>query len=150
MGGVEHFCERFCDLLGESDISLKDVAAATGIKLSRLYDFKSGKHAPSFDNAVKLKELFGCTFDYMFGFTDDYARGTHICSGNVNGRLKTAIDQSKCSRCALSAKTGIDQAQLARWYGGKRPSPVSSPRPYTWRTTGLSCRLRRLKKFPLK
>lgn len=125
MGGIEHFCERFSDLLDEGGMTLKDAAAATGIKLSRLYDFKSGKHAPSLDNAVKLKELFGCSLDYMFGFTDDYVHGKHARTGEVCDRVKTAIDQSKYSRYALSTKTGIDQSQLARWYGGKQPSLVS-------------------------
>lgn len=125
MGGIEHFCERFSDLLDEGGITLKDVADATGIKLSRLYDFKSGKHAPSLNNAVKLKELFGCTLDYMFGFTDDYIHGTPARTGDIRDRVRAAIDQSKYSRYALSAKTGIDQAQLARWYSGRQPSLVS-------------------------
>lgn len=125
MGGIEYFSERLNDLIAESGMNIADVAHATGIKLSRLYDFRRGEHAPSLANAIKLKELFKCSLDYMFGFTDDYGSCGETDCTLISDRVRGAIDSYGESRYALSRRTGIDQSQLSKWYNGAKPSLVS-------------------------
>ena len=67
------FRERLKDFIDDGE-DVKSFAAGAGIELSRLYDYLSGKHAPSAENAIKIARYCKCTLNYLFGFEKVLAR----------------------------------------------------------------------------
>lgn len=126
MERLKVFCERFGELMNENGHNVLSVSKETGIIRSRLYDFLSGKHAPSLENAIKIAKLYKCTLDYLFGYANDFIPKEPKQTQSVTQRLKGAIDGSKLTRYQLCKLTGISEPQLSRWYNGKQqPSLVS-------------------------
>lgn len=123
---LNFFGDCLAELLSLTGKSIKELSAATNIRLSRLYDFFNKKHIPSLENAIKIADYFECPLDFLFGFVTDYKPRTYSLRGTVCEQVKNAIDRSGMSRYQLHKKTDIDESQLLRWYSGKQtPSLVS-------------------------
>lgn len=121
-----YFWECFADISAERDLDIKRISADTGIAKSRLYAFRNGKQLPSLDNALKLSEYFGCSLDYLFGFTEVCSPPAACYSAPVSERVKTAMDASSLTRYKIFRFTDISQAQLYRWYHGIQVPALSS------------------------
>ena len=120
------FSENFCDLLAERGVMLKELADRTGIKVSRLYDFRNRKHLPSLENACKLADFFCCSLDYLCGLRPEYGPRTFVRSLPIHTCLREAVDKSELSRYQLSKRTGLSQSQLSDCYNGKTEPSLAS------------------------
>lgn len=119
------FRERLKDFIDDGE-DVKSFAAGAGIELSRLYDYLSGKHAPSAENAIKIARYCKCTLNYLFGFEKDYKKAEICVAESPCARFKAAIDGSGISRYRLGKELNVSQSRLSRWYNGvQTPELVS-------------------------
>lgn len=126
MDHLNYFGDCLKELLADSGMSIKYLSEKTTIRLSRLYDFLNKKHIPSFENAIKIADAFGCPLDYLFGFITDFTPQNFTVTGSVSENVVFAMNNSKLTRYQIHKKTNIDESQLQRWHSGKQtPSLVS-------------------------
>lgn len=129
MNRIAYFSEILKDLMIERDLTVSELSSLSGVNVSRIYDYLSGK-APATHNAIKIANVLKCSLDYLFGFEQENTlKDDYFLTSDCNQRLKSVIDQSGKSRYKISQDTGITQAQLLNWYKRYRipklPSLVS-------------------------
>lgn len=56
---------KFQKLLDERKVSIYLVSKETGIPMTCLYEWKSGRSKPKLDKLLKLAEYFGVSLDYF-------------------------------------------------------------------------------------
>lgn len=61
------FSQSFAALLKSKDLSRYRINKDTGISINRLDDWYLGRGLPSVDNAIKLKNYFKCSLDFLLG-----------------------------------------------------------------------------------
>ena len=132
------FQDTLEELLLSNNLKMSDLAEKTGIAPSRLYSYKRGEDIPSFDNAIKIAEVFECSFDYLFGLSDENKKENYKISSTPTKRFQELITQSGLTRYKISKLTGIDEAKLSSWYTGKKIPTLSS---LYLLAKGLSCSL---------
>lgn len=132
------FQDTLEELLLSHNLKMGDLAEKTGIAPSRLYSYKRGEDIPSFENATKIAEVFGCSFDYLFGLTDKNKKENYKTSSTPTKRFQELIAQSGLTRYKISKLTGISEAKLSSWYTGRKIPTLSS---LYILAKGLSCSL---------
>lgn len=127
MDRLKYFSDCLNDILIERNITVKELSATSGITDSRLYDFLSGKCAPSLTNAVKLANTLHCTLNYLFGFDEEYVYcENYVLTSDCSERLRQVINTSGKTRYRISKETKVSQQQLHNWYKNKQiPTLVS-------------------------
>lgn len=61
------FSERLKTLRKEKKLTQKELAEQIGIKRNSYSDWENNKTSPSFENLVKLADLFEVSLDWLFG-----------------------------------------------------------------------------------
>ena len=61
------FSDRLKTLRKEKKLTQKELAEQIGIKQNSYSDWETGKTEPSFENLIKLADLFGISLDWLFG-----------------------------------------------------------------------------------
>lgn len=64
------FPKRLRELIDDSDMSLRDIAADMGISFTVLSDWQCGNKAPRVDNFVKIADYFDVSCDWLLGLSD--------------------------------------------------------------------------------
>lgn len=107
-------------------LTVKDLEDKTKIHHTSLYAYLEGDFIPSLNSAVKIADLFGCSFDFLFGFSESFINRKYVCSGNINERLKIMIDKRGLSRYKVAQLTRVSQNQVCNWYHGKTVPKLAS------------------------
>ncbi len=104
----------------EKNISAAALSSESGVNVSRIYDYLSGK-APATHNAVKIAQVLECTLDYLFGFESEYeVCKEYTLTSDCTQRFREAVEKSGKTRYLISQETGMTQTQLSNWYLGKQ------------------------------
>ena len=120
MNRVAFFAECLRDLMIERNLSVADLSQQSGVNVSRIYDYLSGK-APATHNAVKIAQVLNCTLDYLFGFEADCEEcRDYALSSDCTARFREAVVKCGKSRYLIAKETGLTQTQLSNWYLGKQ------------------------------
>ena len=120
MNRISFFAECLKDTMIERNLSVADLSQQSGVNVSRIYDYLSGK-APATHNAVKIAQVLNCTLDYLFGFESDYVEcSDYTLSSDCTARFREAVAKCGKSRYLIAKETGLTQTQLSNWYLGKQ------------------------------
>ena len=120
MNRISFFAECLKDTMIERNLSVADLSQQSGVNVSRIYDYLSGK-APATHNAVKIAQVLKCTLDYLFGFESDYVEcSNYTLSSDCTARFREAVAKCGKSRYLIAKETGLTQTQLSNWYLGKQ------------------------------
>lgn len=68
------FSERFSELVFESGITPKELAAVLAIDLTDIYAYLKGKNLPRLTVAIKIADYFCCSMDFLFGRKDEFEK----------------------------------------------------------------------------
>lgn len=132
------FQDTLEELLLTNNLDMGDLIEITKISPSRLYSYKRGDNVPSIENATKIASVFSCSFDYLFGLTDEKKKENYKIASTPTKRFQDLVAQSGLTRYKISKLTGIDEAKLSSWYTGKKIPTLSS---LYLLAKGLSCSL---------
>ena len=120
MNRISFFAECLKDTMIERNLSVADLSQQSGVNVSRIYDYLSGK-APATHNAVKIAQVLNCTLDYLFGFESDYVEcSDYTLSSDCTARFRETVAKCGKSRYLIAKETGLTQTQLSNWYLGKQ------------------------------
>ncbi len=126
MNRIAYFSENLKDMLIERDITVAELSQQSGVNVSRIYDYLSGK-APATHNAIKIARVLKCTLDFLFGFDAQYEKcADYTLSSNCTIRFREAVENSGKSRYRIAKDMGITQTQLSNWYLGKQTPKLIS------------------------
>lgn len=73
MEELEILFQRLRQLRNEKDVSLEEVATATGISKSLMSRYERGLVDPGLKPLTKLARYYNVSLDWLFGFTNDRA-----------------------------------------------------------------------------
>lgn len=120
MNRIAYFSECLRDLMIEKNITAAALSSESGVNVSRIYDYLSGK-APATHNAVKIAQVLECTLDYLFGFESEYeVCKEYTLTSDCTERFRESVEKSGKTRYLISQETGMTQTQLSNWYLGKQ------------------------------
>ena len=66
---------RLKELRLANNLTMREVAAATGVKYTTYVNHEHGYREASFEQLVKYADYYGCTLDYLIGRSDDPLNG---------------------------------------------------------------------------
>ncbi len=72
MENLDCFKENLKELMEINNYTVKDISLKTGIKTSTIYSYLNDKHIPDLTRAIKIAQVFDCSLDFLFGFTEDF------------------------------------------------------------------------------
>lgn len=126
MNRITYFSECLKDMMIEKAITVAELSQKSGVNVSRIYDYLSGK-APATHNAIKIARVLKCTLDYLFGFDTQYVIcNEYVISSDCTKRFREAVENSGKSRYRIANDMGITQTQLSNWYLGKQTPKLIS------------------------
>ena len=67
----DKFAKRLKELRNEKGLSQEDLANAIQSSTNAVGMYETGKRMPREEILERIKGFFGCTYDYLFGFSDD-------------------------------------------------------------------------------
>lgn len=100
----------FEELMKEKGVKIPDVARATGINTSTLYEWKGGKYTPKTDKLAKIAEYFGVPLDRFTRAVE--SEGYYIDPETAAYAQKLADD--KAFRVLYDAAAGATPEDLER------------------------------------
>ena len=126
MNRIVYFSECLQDMLIERAITVAELSQQSGVNVSRIYDYLSGK-APATHNAIKIAQVLKCRLDYLFGFETQYEIcDEYVLSSDCTKRFREAVENSGKTRYRIAKDMGITQTQLSNWYLGKQTPKLIS------------------------
>nr|DAU44076.1 MAG TPA: repressor protein [Caudoviricetes sp.] len=70
METLEKFPERLKGIIGERDVTLRELVKRIGVSLGILSDWQNGNKKPKVESVIKLATYFNVSTDYLLGLTD--------------------------------------------------------------------------------
>lgn len=67
---MNKFSERLKELRIEKNLTQGDLAKQTGMTQSGIAKWETGVASPSIDMLIALAKIFGCSIDYLVGYSD--------------------------------------------------------------------------------
>ena len=67
----DKFAKRLKELRAEKGISQDELSKAINSSTNTIGMYETGKRMPREDMLERLREFFGCSYDYLFGFSDE-------------------------------------------------------------------------------
>ena len=123
-----NFSERLNILIRNNNLSKAKLSREIGIATSRLSNFCNGIDMPSLKNALKLVNFFKCSFDFLFGLTDDLHTINEERTYNKQiflKRINIMLDINQLSIRSLCSKIGLNNSSVWSWKKSDLPKPES-------------------------
>ena len=70
MATLEKFPERLKEIIGERDVTLRELVKRLNVSLGILSDWQNGNKKPKVESVIKLASYFDVSTDYLLGLTD--------------------------------------------------------------------------------
>jgi len=118
------FSKRLFEIMLERNISNAELSRESGISTARLSNFYNGKDMPSIKNAFKLVNYFSCTFNYLFGLSDENVQineKRQYVFETFYKRLNVLLSINLISQRKLCKEIGINKACISNWRNGQNP-----------------------------
>ena len=111
--------ERLAEMMAERDFKPVDLASQMGISRNTITRYLQGTRFPSFENFIKMLELFHCSADFLIGLTDNPLTNVSfqpIVAFSV--RFRALLTEHKMSQYALRKITGFSYDNFNQWLKG--------------------------------
>ncbi len=111
------FKERLKELLDEKQTYGTKFACETQIcSKSTIYDWLNGKQFPKVDKAIKLREYFSCSLDYLFNNAEyEEIKSTKQVSTFAK-RLKEILKDKKIKEVDFFKNLKYSTANITKWF----------------------------------
>ena len=112
--------ERLAELMAERELKPVSLANEIGISRNTITRYLQGVRLPSFENFVKLLDVFHCSADFLIGLTDNPSYNVVykpvVCFAT---RFQTLLTERKISQYALHQQTHFSYDNFNSWLKGK-------------------------------
>ena len=122
----ENFQDTLQELIVARNLTIKTLSEQSGVPLSPLYRFAKGESIPSHENAAKLAAYFACSFDYLFGLTDEYKAEQYTTVCSPNERFRDFLKENNYTRYQVHKATGLEEKRLSDWFHNHRTPSLAS------------------------
>lgn len=111
--------ERLCELMAEKEFKPIDLANQMGISRNTVTRYLQGTRLPSFDNFLKILEIFTCSADFLIGLTDNPLTDvSYAPTKPFSQRFQQLLIERKMSQYALRKITGFSYDNFNQWLKG--------------------------------
>jgi DNA-binding helix-turn-helix protein len=114
------FSERFSELVFESGITPKELAAVLAIDLTDIYAYLKGKNLPRLTVAIKIADYFCCSMDFLFGRKDEFEKIHCKPAKPFSECFQKLLSERGCKRSTLKSAKLFAKQTIDDWYHGKR------------------------------
>ena len=120
MEAKDDFLTILKDLMDEKELSFEKLSAKININPRTMRRWKENCN-PKLSSLLKLSEFFDCSLDYLFGFTNEFARHvsavptTFLTRYNQLKEEKHLKDYHICKLCDVASST------ISEWHEGIEP-----------------------------
>ena len=104
------------DLRGFTEQSLAD---GSGIPVSCISQYMSGKQAPYLDSLIKLADFLHCSIDYLLGQSDDGSEKLYKVCPPFSKRLEELRKKKGFTSMQIYNAEGISKSSYYEWRRGK-------------------------------
>ncbi len=112
--------KQLTELMAERELKPVNLAEQIGISRNTITRYLQGVRLPSFDNFVKLLEIFNCSADFLIGLTDNPCYGvSYQPIDSFSIRFQTLLTERQMSQYALHQKTNFSYDNFSSWLKGK-------------------------------
>ena len=111
------FNEKLKDLMQEKKLKAPQLAMDLGIKTNKLvYNWLNGVSTPKLSYALKLRDYFSCSLDYLFG-NSDYEEIKETKQINTfNNKLKEILKNKKITQTKLLSDLKLSNSNSNSWH----------------------------------
>lgn len=109
------FSERLQDFMFDNKISPEKLSKAVGVDLSMVYRWTRGECFPLTLTLIKIADLFSCSLDYLFGFTNDNSCQTFKPSPLFGEQLCNILKQRGLTEYRVCKDTKISRSRFGDW-----------------------------------
>ena len=113
------FSENLSELIGEKNLTVRQFAEQVGLDLSEVYRYLRKEYLPQLSTIIKIADLYGCSVDYLLGFTAYDEKKSFRKTPPFSQRLKEILSEKELSRYRLSKDTEISIHRIDDWYHGR-------------------------------
>lgn len=117
---LSKFAEQLAELMNEQQCTQAMVAEAIQTSRSNFSLYLNAKHAPNYENFIRLIEYFNCSADYLIGTTDYPNQDNNYKKvGNFATRLRTVLKEENYTQYSFIKKSKISWSVFSYWLKGK-------------------------------
>lgn len=120
MDNLSIFAERLTDLMTDYGLDSESFANKTGMDASGIRRYLRKEVLPSFKNALKIAEFFGCKLDFLFGLSDECGRFGNKTAAPFSETFRKILQEKGITRYRLCRDTLISDQSADDWFNGKR------------------------------
>lgn len=119
------FANVLKDLIQENGISIKNLSASTGIKLSTIYFYFERDTLPDVEHAIKLCKYFDCSINYLIGRDDDIKLRWTNDKINFIDSYNFLLAKNETSNYSVCNKLGLNRNSIYNWRTGQTPKMIT-------------------------
>ena len=124
MEDLSNFPSRLKELMEERELKSETLAAAVQISGSAIRAWLRGESVPTYLNAAKLADFFGCSLDFLMGRTD-YEAAVPRPLPPFYPQLRKVMAEANVTRFEIAENTNIKDAFFTNWAKGQLPLIVT-------------------------
>lgn len=122
MEDLSIFGERLTELMFEkNNISSKSLAELIGISYRSVNRWKSGKALISYNNLIKIADIFECSLEFLFGRSENKIDFVPKPALPFYERLRAIMSEKSISWYKLVNESNINDSNLYLWSKGSMP-----------------------------
>lgn len=122
---MNEFQERLQELLIENSLSRLGLSKKIGVSFETINGYFNKDYYPEICVAIKMADYFGCSLNYLMGFSDDYSVNDSSGLSFVE-TLKKLMHEKSISIEKLMNTLGMSEANFYRWQRGASTPSMSS------------------------
>jgi len=113
-----NFAETLNELMLEQEINAPALAKNIGINRTTVTRYLTGNYMPSVKNLVAIADYFGCSAEFLLGFSDDTSFGNFKKCPPFGERLTFLLDYFNTNKYQLQKRTKIAESAIYDWQRG--------------------------------
>ena len=112
--------EHIIDLMAERALNVTKLSKLLEVSPSTVSRYANGISLPTYQQFIKLLEVFDCSAEYLLGRTDRLEKTTWREVPPFSERFRALLIEYKMSQYALHKKTGFSYDNFNKWLKGIR------------------------------
>ncbi len=117
---IENFRNNLKDLMKEKDLNFETLGKETGIDSSSLRRWQS-ERVPKVESLVKIADYFGCSCDFLLGFTETFEFHPGKTPSDFYSRYYKLTKPFRFKDSKIAKLCGIGKGTVSKWRQGSIP-----------------------------